>query len=149
MESYNLNPEEKWKIAEESIVGKILKEHNKGFSEPEVITQKIKKIREKKKSKNNYKNIELFDNIHDIDSTSFPGPTIIEGLSEDGIARFSEKDYEGGKDNIYEGGDQYKSVNRNGGLVGLIETTFDNMRILTYKIAYFIVKNFSKSGIDE
>jgi hypothetical protein len=141
MESYNLNPEEKWKITEETIVGNILKDNDKGFSEPDVINQKIKKIRRNRKIKNNYKNIELFENIQD--STGTSNQTITEGLS-DGIARFKETDYVGGKDDIYEGGEK-KNIDADAGLAGFIEKTFNKTRALTYRIAYSITKRFSSS----
>lgn len=139
MESYNAEPDIKWKLTdvksiEEQIVDKIVKD--KGFSEPDVILQKIKKIRKKKdRVKNNYKNIELFENINE--------PKIVEGLSQDGIARFKNSDYVGGEDDIYEGGPQQSHNADDGGLAGAIERFFNKLRSVSYKIAHFITKNFS------
>uniref|UniRef100_A0A6C0D4L2 Uncharacterized protein n=1 Tax=viral metagenome TaxID=1070528 RepID=A0A6C0D4L2_9ZZZZ len=87
--------------------------------EPEVILQKMKKIKKTKKKNHNYKNIEPLTNIYEDNiyednnyeekkkdeskEKDTKKPVIIEGLSQDGIAHFSEDEYTGGPDNIFEG----------------------------------------------
>ena len=133
MESYNnIEPDEKWKLNKEK----------QGFSEPEIMIQKIKKIGKNKKMKN-YKNIELFENIHD-PTEPVSDNNIIEGLSSDGIAHFNESDYIGGTDDIYEGGNVgHNSSRSNNSIIDFINSIFDKGSDFTYFISYKITKTLS------
>jgi hypothetical protein len=134
-DAYNINTDELWKINSEPV--------DKEFSNPNTMIEKIKKIKtknQKKKKLNNYKNIELFENIHDIEHEN-NSEKILEGLT-DGIARFRDDDYDGIKDNIYEGDAKTTSKSSNS-LADIINKFFDQIHNFTYYIALNITKSFS------
>jgi hypothetical protein len=147
MESYNIINDEKWKLNNQvELLDKII---DKEFSQPKVMIEKIKKIKNKKNKKmNNYKNIELFENIHDavydenID-TNYTNKPIIEGLTNDPIAHFRDSDYDGINDNIFEGGNKSSNNASNKGIIDFINEIFDKFHKFTYYIAFNITKTFS------
>ena len=110
---------------------------------PEVVVQKMKKIKKTKKKSNNYKNIEPLTSIYEQDeendkspTVEKKGPVIQEGLSQDGIANFSEDEYTG-KDDIYEGGDSaHKPVNS---LTDIINACYNFLHSIPLEIAGWII----------
>lgn len=76
--------------------------HNTSEFQVENMKHKIKSVKKKKKKMYNYKNIEELENIHDnhVDSSN---DKIIEGMPPTNpIAQFTDDDFEGGEDDIYE-----------------------------------------------
>ena len=76
--------------------------HNTSEFQVENMKHKIKSVKKKKKKMYNYKNIEELENIHDNDVDS-SNDKIIEGMPPTNpIAQFTDDDFEGGEDDIYE-----------------------------------------------
>jgi hypothetical protein len=118
--------------------------------EPEIVIQKMKKIKKTKKNKLlNYKNIETLTNIYDESSTvekeSSTKPVIREGLSSDGIAHFNDDDYVGGKDNIYEGkGGVSETPSQR--LEDLINYCYNVLCEIPLLTAYYIIRGIEQAS---
>ena len=131
--------------------------NNEDPFEPEIVVQKMKKIKRTKKKSNNYKNIEPLTNIYEQeyeipdDTSTTPdkkkqGKVIREGLSQNGIANFSENDYTG-KDDIYEGGDAAHSPINN--ISDFINYCYNAVHSIPLYIALLIIEGIEglSSGI--
>ena len=115
---------------------------------PEIVVQKMKKIKKTKKKSNNYKNIEPLTNIYEQEyenpiTEEQKGPVIQEGLSQDGIANFKEDDYTG-KDDIYEGGDS--SSRPADILTDIINKCYNFLHSIPLEIAIGIIEGIEEIG---
>ena len=89
-------------ISENKTNGTFSKSQDTSDFQTENMKHKIRTVHKKKKRKN-YKNIELFENIHEPIGAIDAPENIIEGFDILPIAKFDENDWTEG-DNIYEGG---------------------------------------------
>ena len=76
--------------------------HNTSEFQIENMKHKIRTVKKKKKKMYNFKNIEEFASVHDDVIVDASNNNVIEGLPTNPIAKFSDDDFEGGKDDIYE-----------------------------------------------
>lgn len=76
--------------------------HNTSEFQIENMKHKIRTVKKKKKKMYNFKNIEEFASVHDDVIVDASNNKVIEGLPTNPIAKFSDDDFEGGKDDIYE-----------------------------------------------
>jgi hypothetical protein len=154
MDTNIVETDDKWKIN----LNDIFNTSDKQF-QPEIIIQKLKNVKKKRK-KENYKNIEPLENIYEM-----PDPQgqmlksvsnqrdlrsnqrdlrsnqpLIEGLTNDPVAHFKPGDYEGGDDDIYEGNTTANTGETN---VDIINRFFDSIENVPGRIAHYITKWFS------
>ena len=113
----------------------------------ENIKHKIRTVHKKKK-RNNYKNIEVLNNIHDDDNdTDVPKKKpIVEGLAVLPIATFKDSDWTEG-DNIYEGGSPDR-INEKFSLAALINLLYFSYEMLKNNIAYYISYPILKNNLN-
>jgi hypothetical protein len=111
----------------------------------ENMKHKIRAVHKKKKRKN-FKNIELFENIHESAAdTNDNSEKVIEGLAVLPIATFDESDWTEG-DNIYEGG-RSASPTKKFSATDTVNYIFDQIDLGITKIAKAIVHISTLPGI--